>query len=128
MNNHKSFVIFAFFIVLATTLNFGFAIGNLNNPDHHPLIELFIALVINLIALAMKFGARSQMDSTQLATSFVSCVQLIIAAMIWHFTSSEKELIEVLPSIVCLAWGAFLANIISIVILVLDSIVNKRVN
>jgi Ca2+/H+ antiporter, TMEM165/GDT1 family len=128
MNNHKSYVVFAFFIILATTLNFGFAIGNISTPEHHPLIELFLAIIVNLIALTLKFGARSQMDATQLATSFVSCVLLITAAFIWHFSSTSEILISNMPSIVCLSWGAFLANILSIIILITDSVANKRLN
>ena len=37
MNSEK--VIFAFFIVLALTLNFGFFIGDIDNPVHHDGME-----------------------------------------------------------------------------------------
>ena len=43
MNSEK--VIFAFFIVLALTLNFGFFIGDIDNPVHHDGMELAAALV-----------------------------------------------------------------------------------
>ena len=42
MNFEK--VMFAFFIVLALTLNFGFFIGDIDNPAHHDGLELAAAL------------------------------------------------------------------------------------
>ena len=55
MNPEK--VIFGFFIVLALTLNF---IGDIDNPEHHHVMELFAVVIVNLIATA-SFGDRSQM-------------------------------------------------------------------
>ena len=57
MNFEK--VLFAFFILLALTLNFGFFIGDMSNPSHHNVFELFAALVVSLIATLMKFGDKS---------------------------------------------------------------------
>ncbi len=54
MLNEK--VYFAFFIVLALTLNFGFFIGEIDNPDHHDAFELAAALAVSLIATILKFG------------------------------------------------------------------------
>jgi hypothetical protein len=48
MNPEK--VVFGFFILLAATLNFGFCLGEFDNPDHHHAYELFAAIVVNLIA------------------------------------------------------------------------------
>jgi len=58
MNLEK--VIFAFFIVLALTLNFGFFLGDIDNPVHHNVYELYAAIVVSLIATVLKFGDRSQ--------------------------------------------------------------------
>ena len=58
MNLEK--VVFGFFIILAATLNFGFFIGDFDNPNHHPVYELFAAIVVNLIATVLKFGDRTQ--------------------------------------------------------------------
>jgi voltage-gated potassium channel Kch len=41
------------FIVLAATLNFGFFIGDLDNPIHHDVYQLFAAIVVNLIATVL---------------------------------------------------------------------------
>ena len=45
-------VVFAFFTIFSCTLNFGFFIGDLGNPNMHHASELFAAIVVNLIALA----------------------------------------------------------------------------
>ena len=60
MNLEK--VIFGFFIVLAATLNFGFFIGDIANPELHHIYELAAALVVSLIATALKFGDRTQIN------------------------------------------------------------------
>ena len=46
-------VMFAFVIVLALTLNVGFVVGDIDNPAHHDAMELFLALVVSLIATAL---------------------------------------------------------------------------
>ncbi|MET0183976.1 MAG: DUF6394 family protein [Achromobacter sp.] len=61
MNLEK--VVFGFFIVLAATLNFGFFIGDIDNPVHHEVWELFAAIAINLIATILKFGDRTQIGA-----------------------------------------------------------------
>ena len=55
MNLEK--VIFGFFILLAATLNFGFFIGDIGNPELHSVYELAAALVVSLIATALKARA-----------------------------------------------------------------------
>ena len=77
MNREK--VVFGFFVVLAATLNFGFFIGDLNNPALHNKYELFAAVVVNLIATVLKFGDRTQIGVGHLATSLVADLQLIAA-------------------------------------------------
>jgi hypothetical protein len=122
-------VVFAFFIVLALTLNFGFFIGEIDNPDHHEPFELGAAIVVSLIATVLKFGDRSPMGSTLLATSLVADLQLIVAATLWGFAAhtgvpgvSER----VFVSIVSLAGGALLANFISVVLLVAETVTVRR--
>ncbi|MDC1209247.1 SDR family oxidoreductase, partial [Litorivicinus sp.] len=66
MNTQR--VWFAFFIVLALTLNFGFFIGEIDNPLHHNSYELFLTLVVSLIATVLKVGDRSHMGAVLLAT------------------------------------------------------------
>jgi len=117
-------VAFAFFIVLALTLNFGFFLGDIDVPAHHNVYELFAAIVVSLIATIMKFGDRSQIGSYLLATSLVADVQLIIAALIWGISVyglSQPITPEYMSSIVSLSGGALLANVTSVVLLVLEA-------
>ncbi len=126
MNLEK--VIFGFFIVLALTLNFGFFLGDIDNPAHHNVLELFAVIVVNLIATALKLGDRSQIGAVLLATSLVADLELIAAAIIWtiavHITETGLTP-GVMSSIVSLSGGALLANIISAVILVSETLINR---
>ena len=127
MNFEK--VVFGFFIVLALTLNFGFFVGDIDNPDHHHAIELGAALAVSLIATIIKFGDRSQMGAVLLATSLVADLQLIIAAFVWGYTANVSETgmtSEVLASIVSLSGGALLANLVSVTLLVAETITIRR--
>ena len=83
MNLEK--VAFAFFIILALTLNFGFFLGDVDNPDHHNVYELFAAVVVNLIATVLKFGDRTHIGALLLATSLVADLQLVVATVLWAF-------------------------------------------
>lgn len=127
MNLEK--VVFAFFIVLALTLNFGFFIGEIDNPAHHDIYELYAALVVSLIATIMKLGDRSHTGSLLLATSLVADLQLLSAAVVWGFVShiSEAGLTpKSMASIVALSGGALLANVTSVVILVIETVTLRR--
>ena len=122
-------VLFGFFIVLALTLNFGFFVGDIDNPDHHNAMELGAALAVSLIATVMKFGDRSQMGAVLLATSLVADLQLLIAASVWGYAAyvSEAGMTgEILASVVSLSAGALLANLISVTLLVAETITIRR--
>ena len=121
-------VVFAFFIVLALTLNFGFFIGDIDNPAHHDAFELGAALVVSLIATVLKFGDRSQMGAVLLATSLVADLQLMLAAGIWLWAvyASGEGTASVITSVVSLSGGALLANLVSVVLLVAETIVIRR--
>ncbi|MBT8040178.1 MAG: hypothetical protein HKO85_11795 [Xanthomonadales bacterium] len=127
MNFEK--VVFGFFIVLALTLNFGFFVGDIDNPYHHHPIELCAALAVSLIATIIKFGDRSQMGAVLLATSLVADLQLAIAAFIWGYTVNVSDAgmtNETLASIVSLSGGALLANLVSVTLLVAETISIRR--
>jgi hypothetical protein len=127
MNFEK--VIFAFFIVLALTLNFGFFIGDIDNPAHHDAMELTGALAVSLIATIMKFGDRSQMGAVLLATSLVADLQLIVAAAIWGWAANVSEAgftVGMTTRIVSLSGGALLANLVSVTLLVAETISIRR--
>jgi hypothetical protein len=124
MNLEK--VIFGFFILLALTLNFGFFIGDIDNPHHHHAYELYVAIVVNLIATVLKFGDRTHIGAIHLATSLVADLQLIAAAILWAAAGTEGNDPSVIVSVVSLSGGALLANITSVVLLIAETIQIKR--
>ncbi len=127
MNLEK--VVFGFFIVLALTLNFGFFIGEMHNPIHHHVVELFFAIVVNLIATVLKLGDRTQQGAILLATSLVADLQLIAAALVWAWAehvSGTGLTPAAMSSIVSLSGGAVLANFISVVLLIAETIMVRR--
>ena len=127
MNLEK--VIFGFFIVLAATLNFGFFVGDIENPAHHDVYELFAALVVSLIATVLKFGDRTQIGAVHLAVSLVAMLQLLAAAMVWFFASrngADVLSVSATISVVSLSVGAVFANIVSVVLLVAETVMMRR--
>ena len=122
MNLEK--VVFSFFMILALTLNFGFFIGEVDNPAHHNVYELYAVLVVNLVATVMKFGDRSQLGAMLLDTSLVAVVQLISATIAWTVAVHVQETgltPDVMSIIVSLSGGAMLANIISVILLMIEA-------
>jgi Ca2+/H+ antiporter, TMEM165/GDT1 family len=126
MNLEK--VVFGFFIMLAMTLNFGFFIGDMADPEFHHPYELFAAIVVNLIATVLKFGDRTQIGAIHLSTSLVADLQLIAAATVWVAYGGMGPDIPagVMVSIVSLSGGAFLANVTSVVLLIIETIMLRR--
>jgi hypothetical protein len=127
MNLEK--VIFGFFIVLAATLNFGFFVGDLDEAIHHDIYELFAAIVVSLIATVLKFGDRTQIGAVHLSTSLVADLQLIAAAMMWGYAahvSPAGVTPEMVARVVSLSGGALFANVVSVVILIAETIMQRR--
>ncbi len=127
MNLEK--VIFAFFIVLALTLNFGFFIGDIDDPVHHNVYELYAAIVVSIIATVLKFGDRTHLGAVLLATSLVADLQLIVAAVVWAMVERIGETgmtPHTMAAIVSLSGGAVLANVTSVVLLVTETVMVRR--
>jgi hypothetical protein len=126
MNLEK--VVFGFFVLLALTLNFGFVIGDMDDPTHHHPYELYAAIVVSLIATVLKFGDRSHMGAVLLATSLVADLQLLMAAFVWaiatHVQSGTDA--EIMSSVVSLAGGALMANFASSVLLIIETAALRR--
>ena len=127
MNLEK--VVFGFFVLLAATLNFGFFLGDIANPELHNVYELFAAIVVNLIATVLKFGDRTQIGAVHLATSLVADLQLIAAALVWGYAEYVSEAgltAEATASVVSLSGGALVANVVSVVLLVVETVSYQR--
>lgn len=116
-----------FFIILAMTLNFGFFYGDPIDIAQHSRFELMAAIVVNLIATILKLGDKTQTGSVLLATSLVADIQLITAAIVWavsaYVYTMEPSTVSV---IVSLSGGALLANLISVVLYIGDTLKSKR--
>jgi hypothetical protein len=127
MNLEK--VVFGFFVLLAATLNMGFFVGDIANPDLHNVYELFAALAVSLIATVLKFGDRTQIGAVHLATSLVADLQLIAASVVWVW-ADEISRAGITPestaSVVSLSGGALLANLVSVVLLVTETVTFHR--
>lgn len=127
MNVEK--VVFGFFVILSCTLNFGFFFGDAGDPRLHPAGELFAALVVNLITLVLKFGDRTHLGATHLATSLAACLQLIAAASVWmwHAQGTGAELnTSAMATVTSLSGGALVANLIAVVLLIGDTLRQAR--
>jgi hypothetical protein len=127
MNLEK--VVFGFFVLLAATLNFGFFIGDMSDPSLHNIYELFAALTISLIATVLKFGDRTQLGAVHLATSLVADLQLVTAGLVWVFAeqiSGHGMTAGSTASMVSLSGGALLANLVSVVLLVSETLTFRR--
>lgn len=127
MNLEK--VIFGFFTILACTLNFGFFIGDIGTLHAHHPAELFAALVINLVVVVLKFGDRTQIGAIHLATSLVAALQLITSSLIWmwHVNINQLPLDEgSMSTIVSFSGGALVANLISVILLIGETLRQTR--
>ena len=71
MNLEK--VVFGFFVLLAATLNFGFFVGDISDPEVHNSWELFLALVVALITTVLKFGDSTQLGAVHLPPVWWLC-------------------------------------------------------
>ena len=125
MNLEK--VLFGFFIVLALTLNGAFVVGDIGNPDHHSIWILFAAVVVNFIATVLKLGDRSQTGALLLATALVADLQLLVSALVWTFADTVGGLPPATTTtIVSLAFGALIANVVSVTLLVSETLISGR--
>ena len=127
MNLEK--VIFGFFTILACTLNFGFFVGDIDRPELHHPTELFATIVVNLITLVLKFGDRTHIGATHLATTLAACLQLIAAGLFWvwqiHVRGAPLDASST-STIVSLSGGALVANLISVTLLIGETLRQSR--
>ena len=104
---------------------FGFFIGDIYDPALHNPYELFAAVVVNLIATVLKFGDRTQIGAVHLATSLVAVLQLLGAALAYgyaEYVSTVGMNAAWTASVVSLSGGALLANVVSVVLLVVETV------
>jgi len=125
MNLQK--VIAGFFFILAMTINFGFFYGDIDRPELHSVYELFVALVVSLIATILKIGDKTQLGSVLLASSLVADIQLIAAVTVWTITEYLSVVdAEAFSAIISLSGGALLANMVSVILYIGETLKSKR--
>ena len=81
------------------------------------------------IATVLKFGDRTQIGAVHLATSLVADLQLIAATVTWVIAVYVMDVgmtPHVTSSVVSLSGGALLANIVSLVILIAETVMMRR--
>jgi hypothetical protein len=103
--------------------------GEIDNPSHHDVWILTIAIFVNLIATGLKLGDRSQIGALLLAASLVADLLLISARIVWIVAESDSAAgpsADSMTNIVSLATGALAANVVSTVILIGDALMSRR--
>ena len=116
-------------MLLAATLNFGFFIGDISDPSLHNGFELFAALVVSLIVTVLKLGDRTQMGAALLAASLVADLQLILAMTAWAYYDNMGDAAfsaYEMSTIVSLSGGALVANLVSVVLLIVETSTYSR--
>ena len=122
-------VVFGFVIVLALSFTFAFVMGDIDKASYHNVRLLAIAILVNRIATGLKLGDRSQVGALLLASSLVADVLLITARIIWVTAENQTAIgpsRESMVNIVSLAGGALVASIVTVVILVGDTLISRR--
>jgi len=122
-------VIFGFFIILALALNLAFVAGEIDNPEHHSPWLLFAALMVGLISSGLKLGDRSQLGALVLAASLVANLLLMIAVSVWAIAEGGMEQApsaRLVVAVISLAYGALVANVVSVAVLVSDTLMSRR--
>ncbi len=122
-------VVFGFFILLALTLNLVFVMGDIDNFRHHNVWVLTTAILVNLIATGLKLGDRTQVGALLLAASLVADLLLITARIVWIVADNAVTggpSPEATVAIVSLASGALVANVVSTIIFIGDTLMSRR--
>ncbi len=122
-------VVFGFVIILALSFTFAFVVGDIDKTSHHNVWILTVAILVNLIATGLKLGDRSQVGALLLASSLVADVLLITARIIWVTAENQTAIgpsRESMVNIVSLASGALIASIVTVIILVGDTLISRR--
>ncbi len=99
-----------FFMLMALTTS----VSYIANPN---IYELITAVTLNLVATILKIGTRGILNIEYLATSIVADFHLIPALVIAQMGDLAES--------VSLVWGAVVANIVSIVIMIIEAILSS---
>jgi len=122
-------VVFGFFVILTLSLNVAFVAGSVETVSHHNVWILTFTIIVNLVAIGLKLGDRSQTGALLLASGLLAGLLLITARVVWIIAdpgSGEGPGPGEMADIVSIATGALIANIIATLILVGDTLLSRR--
>ncbi|MEO2064886.1 MAG: DUF6394 family protein [Desulfurobacteriaceae bacterium] len=102
----------AFFVMMSLTTTVGFVY------DGDPY-ELLASVIFNLVATLLKLGSKKTLSAELLATSLAADLHLI-PALIFYQMSLRFSLVQ------ALAWGALVANVFSVVLLIVETVMEAR--
>ncbi|MFP4137633.1 MAG: DUF6394 family protein [Guyparkeria sp.] len=120
-------VLFGFFIILTLSLNAAFVAGGIEPAADPNVWILTFTIIVNLVAIGLKLGDRSQTGALLLASGLVAGLLLITARVLWIVADPGDGLgPEEKSDIVSLATGALVANVVATGILVGDTLLSRR--
>ena len=123
-------VVFGFFIIgLDLELRVPDGGDSEAQPPYHSEWVLTISILVSLIATGLKLGDRSQIGALLLAASLVADLLLIGARVIWIVADNDTASgpgAESMANIVSLAGGALVASVVTVVIVVGDTLMSRR--
>ncbi|MDE7173920.1 MAG: hypothetical protein K2N54_09100 [Helicobacter sp.] len=106
-------VVFVFFSLMSLTSTAGYLYEQTS-------IMLFIAASVNIISTILKIGVRNTLAAEMLASSLVADLHLVPAFIFEQTFNSTAHATS-------LAIGALVANLFSVVLIVIDSVRNDDV-
>ncbi|MBF0357467.1 MAG: hypothetical protein HQL70_02595 [Magnetococcales bacterium] len=100
-----------FFLMMALTTTVSF----LSHPHGY---ELIFAVSMNIIATTLKIGARRTTGAMTMAASMAADFHLVPALWAFYYFNNPELATG-------LAWGAFVANIVSVILLIVDAVLRQ---
>jgi hypothetical protein len=100
-----------FFLMMALTTTVSFL-------SHSHGYELIIAVSMNIIATTLKIGARRTTGAMTMAASMAADFHLIPALWTFYYFGNPAMATG-------LAWGAVVANIVSVILLIVDAVLRQ---
>ena len=125
---------YAFLIILALTLNFGFFLGAYHKLGDHHLPLLLTSACINILCVYFIFQRNSKVIEKRafrgreilFATGLVASLQLCLAIIFWFISIGTVPTEHISLKIISLSGGALLANIITTCIVILDTLLHRE--
>ncbi len=96
---------------------------------HHNVYVLYAVFFVNVIATILKLGEHSPIGAVLLAASIAADLQLIAGILVWAVAVYATDIglsAAVMATVVSLGAGAMVANAVSVVLLVVETVMQPR--